>query len=353
MGPQALLISFGGINLTENQSIKPFSTTGIGSLPHADAEEAVDLVLSSFDIPFWPQLPKLGFRELMLPQYSEGMPGLVVDKARGEVFVERNEEEMQRFYETCTEDTKIAISEDYAKGFHTFVRKVEDNEFALLKGHITGPLTFTLSLKDRGGRPVYFDEELREMSLMLLSAKARWQIAELGRFADRVIIFIDEPILSALGSTSYVGVSNDEALRLLQTAADAIKDAGGIAGIHCCGRADWPLVIDSGVDIVNFDAYSFADTLGIYPDDVEAFLEADGILAWGIVPTTDDIQNEDEGSIVKLFDRAMDTLSEKIPGELLRKNIVLTPSCGTGSRTVKETGKIFKILRALKEAETK
>jgi hypothetical protein len=339
--------------LTENPLIKPFSTTGIGSLPHANAEEAVDLVLESMDIPFWPQLPALGFRELMLPQYSEGMPGLVVDEARGDVLVERNEEEIQRFYETCTEDARIAISEDYAKGFHTFMRKVEGREFALLKGHITGPLTFTLSLKDTSGRPVYFDEELREISLMLLNAKARWQIAELGRYADKVIIFIDEPILSALGSTSYVGVSNEEALRLLQETTDAIRNARGIPGIHCCGRADWPLVLDSGVDIMNFDAYAFADTLGIYPDDVEAFLEAHGTLAWGIVPTTEDIQNEDEGSIIKLFDRAMEVLSEKIPGDLLMKNIVLTPSCGTGGRTVKETRKIFKLLGALKEAKTK
>jgi methionine synthase II (cobalamin-independent) len=339
--------------LTENPIIKPFSTTGIGSLPHADAREAVNLVLESFDIPFWPQLPQLGFRGLMIPQYSEGMPGLLVDEGRGEVLIERNEEETQRFYETCTEDAKIAISEDYAKGLHTFLRKVDGRDFNLLKGHITGPLTYTLGLKDTDGRPIYFDEELREISLMLLNAKARWQIAELGRYADKVIIFIDEPILSALGSTSYVGVSNEEALRLLQVTADAIKDAGGIAGIHCCGRADWPLVMDSGVDIMNFDAYSFADTLGIYPDDVEAFLEADGVLAWGIVPTTEDIENEDEESIIRLFDRAMDFLSKTIPGELLARNIVLTPSCGTGSRTVEETQKIFRLLRALKEAETR
>ncbi len=341
--------------MTESPLIKPFSTTGIGSLPHDDAEAAVDLVLSSFDIPFWPQLPMLGFRELMLPQYAEGMPGLVVDGARGDVFVERNEEEMQRFYETCAEDTKIAISEDYAKGFHTFIRKIEGRKFDLLKGHVTGPLTFTLSLKDSSGRPAYFDEELREISLMLLGAKARWQIAELGKFADRVIIFIDEPILSALGSTSYMGVSNDEALRLLQSAADAIKDSGGIAGIHCCGRADWPLVMDSGVDIMNFDAYSFADTLGIYPDDVEAFLEANGMLAWGIVPTLDPdaLERTTEESILRLFDDAIGILSEKIPGELLLKNIMLTPACGTGGRTVEETVKIFRLLRELKEAKTK
>jgi len=341
--------------LTDEPIIKPFSTTGIGSLPHTDPDEAVRLVLESMDIPFWPQLPNLGFRELMIPQYSESMPGIVVDEERGVVLVQRNEEEIHRFYESVTEDSRIAISEDFAQGFHSFIRKVEGSEFDILKGHITGPLTYTLGLKDPDGKPIYFDEELREIALMLLNAKARWQIAELGRFAEEVIIFIDEPILSALGSTSYVGVSNEEALRLLQETSDAIKDAGGISGIHCCGRADWPLVMDSGVDIMNFDAYGFVDTLGIYPDDVEAFLESGGVLAWGIIPTLDSeaLEQATEESILTLFNGAMDRLSEKISGDLLRENIIITPSCGTGSRTEEETRKIFALLESLKEAQTR
>jgi methionine synthase II (cobalamin-independent) len=331
-------------------TIEPFSTTGIGSLPHTDVEAAVELVLGSFDIPFWPQLPRLGFRELMIPQYSEGMPGLRVDEARGDVSVVRDEEEIRRFYEASGEGFRVSISEDYARGLHAFLKRIEGRSFDLLKGHITGPLTYTLGLQDGDGKPAYFDEELREIALMLLAAKARWQIDVLGKSAEEVIIFIDEPILSALGSTSYVGVSDDEALRLLTQTAGAIREAGGIPGIHCCGRADWPLVLDSGVDILNFDAYEFAQTLGIYPAEVTSFLERGGIIAWGIVPTTDDIGRETGESIVERFGEAIDGLSERIPEDLLLRNIMLTPSCGTGSRTVEETLKIFEILGELKES---
>jgi methionine synthase II (cobalamin-independent) len=331
-------------------TIEPFSTTGIGSLPHTDVEAAVELVLGSFDIPFWPQLPRLGFRELMIPQYSEGMPGLRVDEARGDVSVVRDEEEIRRFYEASGEGFRVSISEDYARGLHAFLKRIEGRSFDLLKGHITGPLTYTLGLQDGDGKPAYFDEELREIALMLLAAKARWQIDVLGKSAEEVIIFIDEPILSALGSTSYVGVSDDEALRLLTQTAGAIREAGGIPGIHCCGRADWPLVLDSGVDILNFDAYEFAQTLGIYPAEVTSFLERGGIIAWGIVPTTDDIGQETGESIAERFGEAIDGLSERIPKDLLLRNIMLTPSCGTGSRTVEETLKIFEILGELKES---
>jgi len=46
-------------------------TTGIGSLPLTDADEAVDLVLNAnVSIPFWPQLPKRYFLEQMIRGHS-------------------------------------------------------------------------------------------------------------------------------------------------------------------------------------------------------------------------------------------------------------------------------------------
>jgi hypothetical protein len=330
--------------------IKPFSTTGIGSLPHHLPDEAASLALSTFDIPFWPQLPEVSFRELMIPQYTEGMPSVRMDEGKRRIWVERDEEEIARFYETCGEDAKIAMSEEYAAGLHAFLRLARGRRFQFLKGHITGPLTFTLGLNDPEGKPIYFDEELRELSLMLLQAKARWQVEVLGQHAGGVVIFIDEPILSALGGTSYMGVSAEETMRLLSETSRAIRQAGGIPGIHCCGRAEWPMVMRAGVDIMNFDAYEFGDTLNIYPGEVRAFLEGGGYLAWGMVPTTDKISEETEESISGLFQRRLEAMSRDIPPDLILSRIILTPSCGTGSMSVGQTQKVFQILMRLKEA---
>jgi len=332
------------------REIKPFSTTGIGSLPHRRASEAVELTLGSLDIPFWPQLPHVSFREQMIPQYSEGMPSIKIDEKKESVWIERNDEEIARSYESLGVDARVAISEDYAKGLYKFLDAIKARRFEILKGHITGPLTFTLGLKDKDGRVLFYDEELREIALMLLKAKARWQVDALGAFAKGVIIFIDEPILSALGTSAYLGVSSEEVSRMLSETAEAIRQVGGISGIHCCGRADWPVVLKSGVDIMNFDAYSFGDTLAMYPAEVTAFLERGGYLAWGIVPTSDDIDKENEDSIIALFHkRVQEITSAGVPRELLLKRIILTPSCGTGSRTVEQTMKIFQILMGLKE----
>jgi hypothetical protein len=328
---------------------KPFSTTGIGSLPHTNPEEACRLVLQTFDIPFWPQLPALSFRESMIPQYCEDMPFLKIDEEREKVWVERNGGNvLSKFYETCSDDWESPVSERFAKGLYTFLKKIENSRFPFLKGHVTGPLTFTLGLRDEKGKCVYYDEELREISLLLLKAKIRWQIKVLSPFADRVVIFIDEPILSALGSTAYIGVDTAEALRLLKETVESVKLAGGIPGIHCCGTADWPLVINSGADIISFDAYDYVDTIALYPSEFSAFLKKGGYLAWGIVPTTEVIRDENTASIKKRFDDSVEQSSKSLPRDLLLSQILLTPSCGTGSRSIEETTKIFKILTELK-----
>ncbi len=329
----------------------PFMTTGIGSVPYTDPDEACRLVLDTFNIPFWPQLPKLSFRESMIPQFSEGMPFIKIDERKETIWIERDKSDaLTAFYETYSEDWKVAISEGYAKGLYTFIGVLKNKRLKTLKGQITGPLTFSLGLKDAVGRPVYFDEELREISLMLLKAKIRWQIEILKPYGEEIIIFIDEPILSALGSTSYIGVNPEETLRLLREITDAIKNAGGIPGIHCCGKADWPLVINSDIRIISFDAYEYIETISMYPAEFTEFFKGGGYLAWGIIPTTDLIIEENLDSIKRRFDNSVDRLSKSIPATLLLSQIMLTPSCGTGSRSIEETTKVFQLLVSLKKA---
>jgi methionine synthase II (cobalamin-independent) len=333
--------------------IKPFSTTGVGSLPHLNAEDACRLILNTFDIPFWPQLPRVSFREFMVPQYAEGMPFFRIDAEKQTAWIEKNgSDELERFYEGWNDKSRIAMSEDYAKGLHTFIQIIRNRKFDLLKGHVTGPLTFTLGLKDAEGKPIYFDEELREISLMLLKAKTRWQIDTLSPHATQVIVFIDEPILSALGSSAYLGVSEEESVRLISEVAEVIRSEGGIPGIHCCGNANWPLVLRCGADIINFDAYDYVDTIALYPDEFRDFLDRGGHLAWGIVPTSDAITVETPDSVTKRFQEGIEKLSGHVPKKVLLSRILITPSCGTGSRTVEETLKVFQILMRLKEALT-
>lgn len=327
-----------------------FHTTGIGSLPHSDAAEACNIVLDSVDIPFWPQLPHRNFLELMVPQYSEGFPFIRIEGEHVTV-VPGEERAVEVFYEAIAGKSGFPISREYAAGFHTFteILRSSNRRLSVVKGHITGPLTYTLSVTDSQKRPIYFDDELRDLTLELLKGKASWQIKELGPFAEKVLIFIDEPILSALGTSSYIGVSNEEASRMLREVVSHIQSSGGIAGIHCCGKADWPLILSSGIDVLNFDSYFFWDTLPLYPKEMKAFIDRKGFIAWGVVPTTDIIRNVTIDGLCEQLERGLSSLEKAgIPREQVRRQSLLTPSCGTGSLHVDDALKVFSLLKQLR-----
>ncbi|UCE70866.1 MAG: hypothetical protein JSU99_06050, partial [Nitrospiraceae bacterium] len=306
----------------------------------------------SVDIPFWPQLPHRSFHELMVPQYSEGFPFIRIE-GENVIVQQPDEQSAATFYEAVAGRQGFPISEEYAAGLYAFIDilKKESRTFSTVKGHITGPLTFALSVTDNQKRPIFFDEEMRELSLELLKGKVRWQIDMLKPYADRVMIFVDEPILSALGTSSYIGVSSEDALRMLREIVLFIKEYGGIAGIHCCGKADWPLVLSAEPDVFNFDSYFFWDTLGIYPEEVRRFIENRGFIAWGVVPTTDIIRQVDLQGLKDQLERGLTALEKAgIAREILRQQVLITPSCGTGSLTAEDALKVFSLLKNLRNS---
>ena len=57
---------------------------------------------------------------------------------------------------------------------------------------------------------------------------------------------------------------------------------GGVTGIHVCANTDWSMLLDSSLDIINFDAYVYMDSIGLYAESLAEFLDRGGYLAWGI-----------------------------------------------------------------------
>ena len=177
--------------------------------------------------------------------------------------------------------------------------------------------------------------------------KCRWQIQKFRSFADNVICFIDEPILSAFGSSTYVSVSRDDVITKLNEVVEAVHAEGALAGVHCCGNTEWSILMDAGVDIVNFDAFDFGDSIALYPQAVKAHLEAGKVLAWGVVPTNSQkIQGQTVESLVAKFDAGVDNLAKAtgMDRDLITNQAMITPSCGTGSLPVADAELVFRLL---------
>ena len=102
--------------------------TGIGSLPHTNADGAVDLVLKYCpQAPFWPQLPKRGAHEGMCAQFSEHLPALALEDNLLVFDSRRQDDELEEFYKRIiAEDVDyFSISPEYAAGLYAFYRRLE------------------------------------------------------------------------------------------------------------------------------------------------------------------------------------------------------------------------------------
>jgi hypothetical protein len=323
-----------------------FLATAIGSLPHKDAAMALSIVLDKIPgCPIWPQLPGLGFREQMEIQYNEGLPCVRFDEAKGRMYFETSDEDesasaMAAFYEkfmACQEGndwSAYAISPAYSQGIYALLNHLKANseKRKWLKVQTTGPLSFGLSIVDQDKRAIFYNETFRDVIIKGLAAKCRWQIGVFKPFCENIICFVDEPILSAFGSSTYVSVKREDVVAAVAEMAEAIHLAGGLCGVHCCGNTEWPMLIDAGIDIINFDAYGFGESIALYADDVKRFLENDNIIAWGIVPTSANITGETVESLVARYDACAARLAATgIDIGRIRDRSMLTPSCGTGS----------------------
>jgi len=339
-----------------------FAATGIGSFPHKDEREVYPHVLQNFpEIPFWPQLPKRSFLEGMIVQYSQGFPNLKWDEKKQKIWVDTAmgfDQEVDRFYGWLErgELEPFQIKEDFAKGLRLIeilASKEYGGKIRYVKGQVTGPITFGLGLADQDQRPIFYEPTLREILIKHLSSKAQWMEKRFNHLLPgiKAIIFFDEPSLSSFGS-AFSSLNREEVILSLNECFDAVK---GLKGVHCCGNTDWSLLLSTNLDILSFDAYGYLETLSLYPKELRAFLERGGLLAWGIVPTSEEILKENAKSLVNRFKKGVEDLAKKGIDPTFLQKAILTPSCGTASLPVPLAERVCQVTaevsKRLKEVE--
>jgi methionine synthase II (cobalamin-independent) len=263
--------------------------------------------------------------------------------------VERSAEfdsQLEQLYNAASEDKSdnYSISAEYAAGLHTFLALKEQHP-KMVKGQITGPITWGLCVTDREQRGILYDDLLAEALAKFLRLKAMWQERFLRQVSPETIIFVDEPYLTSLG-TAFVAVPNEQVTILLEEVLSGIK---GLKGVHCCGSTDWSLLLKSSTDILSFDAYNYADSLSCYPAEVKAFVERGGSIAWGIVPNEEGALGRE--SLASLYDRLGEAMAqftrESIPFKQLVAQGLLTPSCTLASLSLEAAIRALELLAEL------
>jgi methionine synthase II (cobalamin-independent) len=305
--------------------------TAIGSMPHTNPVEACSIIMKCLpDIPVWPQLPQRSPRENMVIQFSEGFPGIVINGDKIHIESSANfESELEQIYIDCEQSNarEYGISTEYAAGLHAFLSKATNSK--IVKGQVTGPVTWGLTVTRQDGLGILYDDTLAETAAKFLCLKAAWQENILREISPNTIMFVDEPYLVSLGSV-FTPIPEEKVPVLLEEVFKGIK---GIKGLHCCGNTNWAVLLDTKIDILSFDAYNYASSLSTHADKVKSFLERGGSIAWGIVPNEEEALAKE--SLPGLRDRLEEAIATFTRDGVKFKQIIaqglVTPSCGLES----------------------
>lgn len=331
------------------ENFKPnFMTTGVGSIPLTNGEDALELIWKSVPLaPHWPQLPRLGAESSFVGQYLNALieAGVIGDVEVPKFQVDEPDwvERMTVFYtlylEALEGDQKaldrFGFSAQGGEGFEVFCRNLEQHgtrDAVILKGQLSGSLTLGMQITDKNRRSSYYDDTLRDMLVKNLALHAEWQTKRLGQFGLPVLMMIDDPGLYGFGASTHITLKREQLIDELNSIVEGILRQGGIAGVHVCAGMDWTLLFDSKVQVVNFDAYDYMQSMMALAEPLNIFLARGGILSWGIVPTNPIAWEETAESLkINLEDKIGELVKRGVDESLLRQQSMLTPSCGTGT----------------------
>ncbi len=337
---------------------------GIGSLPICDPKKALDLICEHLPFfPHWPQQPPLGEGARLIPQFTSPLQklGLIRGEKEKYFFVNHDpdwEKKLTDFYQLYLDieaggiellHEYFALPRDFFPGFYLFLEE-ERETIRAVKGQVSGPLSVGLQVKDANGRDSFYDTDLRDVIKKTISLEAEWQIVELNSFKLPVLISIDDPGIYACGSSAYISISREDVLTTLRFLSEEIQKESAHVGLHSCTGIDWSLPLESNLQVVSFDAYNYFHTMIGYIEEMNSFLEAGGILAWGLVPTNEMAYQETAKSLLERLRENQDTLIRRgIHRSALLERILFTPSCGCGTLDLQLAERVYSLTRELVE----
>jgi hypothetical protein len=332
----------------------PFATTNIGSVPHVDAGAITQQLIECLDIPAWPQLPRKTFLENMYTQFSASLPALVLDESKEKIQFNTAGDLTQAitpFYERVLADDleSFALPEHYASGFYALKENLAPSEEGWVKGQVTGPISFGLTVTDQDLRASLYHDDLADVIIKNTVMVSRWQIRELKSLRPHVILFVDEPYMASFGS-AFISLSRQQVVHMLDEVFEAIHAEGALAGVHCCANTDWSVLLETQVDILNLDAYGYLNNLALYPEELGAFIARGGWIAWGMVPNNEAIHTASADQLATDLQNGIEQIIQRaaqreihLPASFDQISL-LSASCGLGSTSIEIADQVIETL---------
>jgi hypothetical protein len=310
----------------------------LGSLPYRGPAQALEISRRyAGALLAWPQLPARGFHERSFVQSAMGFPGLVIDAAQGRMFVDRAvaERGLDRLALAYLNDDieYAALPGDSMAGLEELLRQGETlRGTRALKGQLVGPISLAAHLTDDRQRPLIYDEMFLEAICQHLRLRAAWQESRLGERADATIICLDEPFLEAVGMP-FMPLDWPAARDKLD---EVLGGTSGCRALFASGMIDWSEVLKTTVELIIADVCEHSSSLVAAAAALSAFLERDGVLGLGLIPTDEDaLRRASAEALVVRLGATLDTLEQAgVPTERLLRQAVITPTDRLGTLDV-------------------
>lgn len=256
-------------------------TTAMGIMPHRNVERALELSLK-LDIPFWPQLPNVSYYEDMYAQASEHFPGITVDVAGKTIRFDSElfEEQLMEYTDVMADPDSFSLNEEHSVVYHQFLEK-DLKTYPAIRGQLIGPVSFGFKIMDENGVPLIYNEQARVLLFDFLQRKMNAQYRELKEKNPNAFVWLDEPGLGWV----FSGLSGYNDARARQDYQEFVNGIEGPGALHLCANVNLPYLLDLGISLLSFDAYQIEFMPKEYASSVNDFINRNGIIAWGIVPT--------------------------------------------------------------------
>lgn len=304
-----------------------FLTTAMAVMPHRDPDRALELALS-LDIPFWPQLPLYSYYEDMYVQASEHFPGIILDMEHRTLKFSSSKfmEELPKVLEQFDNPEIFDVSPTYSVVYHKFLA-MDLADRPAIRGQIEGPISFGFNVQDENGRPILFNDEIRDFMLEFMARRVNVQLKRLKGKNPNAFMFVDEPGLQFIFS-AMSGYDNVRAKKDMDYFFSLIERP---RGVHLCGNPDWDFLLGLDLDILSLDIYTNGEIFSSYSSSIARFLDRGGVISWGIVPTNfEPFESESIDSLtqrfLELFNRVARALGPKIDKELLISRSLISPA---------------------------
>lgn len=312
-------------------ALTPGSTTGIGSLPHRNADQAAEFAFAAHDIPAIPSLPRRSPAESPIAQALGGVPGVTFGPY-GTIAVDVDR------LDVCAPVVTDLRSDGFV-GFRTFLdHAVRREHTGPVKWQFVGPLSVGIGLR-RAGAPAALAfgvalHVVRSHLRMLAEAVAAALPASLQ------LVVLDEPFADDLLQRDFP-IAPGEAVDLLSAAMAAVEPLAAV-GVHCCGDADVAMLIESGPRLLSLPASKRLVPMAGYLD---RFLRNGGWVAWGAVTTEGPIGVASDRSWHQLSSVWCELVQRGADPARLREQCILTPECGLGTHSTDVAERVCHSLR--------